>query len=68
MKQMDKYQRAVQLWPLLVLAAQHQLLLSYSTVEHLTGIPRVGLGKMLGTITHYCQKHNFALVNFHRNK
>lgn len=64
MKQMDKYQRAVQLWPLLVFAARHQLLISYSTVEHLTGIPRVGVGGMLGIITRYCQKHELPWLTF----
>jgi hypothetical protein len=64
MKQMDKYQRAVQLWPLLVFAAQHQILLSYNTVEHLTGIPRVALGKMLGPITRYCQKEDLPWLTF----
>jgi len=64
MKQMDKYQRAVQLWPLLVFAARHQLLLSYSTIQHLTGIPRVGVGGMLGLITRYCQEHNLPWLTF----
>ncbi len=54
MSQMDKYQRAAQLWSLLVLAARNQQLLSYSTIEHLTGIPKVAVGGMLGTISHYC--------------
>jgi hypothetical protein len=64
MAQMDKYQRAAQLWSLLVFAAQHQILLSYSTVEHLTGIPKAGVGKMLGTITHYCRKHDLPWLTF----
>jgi hypothetical protein len=58
MSQLDKYQRAVQLWSLLVLAARNQQLLSYTTVEHLTGIPKVGVGGMLGTISHYCKSRN----------
>ena len=55
MTQMDKYQRAAQLWSLLVLAARNQQLLSYATVERLTGIPKVAVGGMLGTISHYCK-------------
>lgn len=64
MSQMDKYQRAAQLWSLLVFAAQHQLLLSYSDIEHLTGIPRVGVGKILGPITHYCQNRELPWLTF----
>src|ERR1700722_3258601 len=58
MSQLDKYQRAVQLWSLLVLAARNQQLLSYTTVERLTGIPKVAVGGMLGTISHYCKDRN----------
>jgi hypothetical protein len=64
MSQMDKYQRAAQLWSLLVLAAQHQVLLSYSMIEHLTGIPRVAVGMMLGPITHYCQNQKLPWLTF----
>jgi hypothetical protein len=55
MKQMNRSQRALQLWSWLVFAARNQQILSYSTVEHLTGIPKVGVGALLGTISHYCK-------------
>jgi hypothetical protein len=55
MAQMNKSQRSAQLWSLLVFAARNQQVLSYSTVEHLTGIPKVGVGGLLGSITHYCK-------------
>jgi hypothetical protein len=55
MPQMNKSQRAAQLWSLLVFAARNQQLLSYSAVEHLTGIPKVGVGGLLGSISHYCK-------------
>ena len=56
MVQMDKYQRAAQLWSLCALAARNQQLLSYSTVQHLTGLPKVAVGGMLGTISGYCME------------
>ena len=68
MSQVDKYQRAAQLWSLLVLAAQYQVLLSYSMIEHLTGIPRVAVGMLLGPITRLLPESEITLVDLHRRK
>jgi len=51
---MKSDERAAQLWSLLVLAARSQQILSYSMVEHLTGLPRVGMGRRLSPIQDYC--------------
>jgi putative restriction endonuclease len=45
---------AAQLWSILVLSARHQKLVSYKTIEHLTGITRAFLGPFLGPIQKYC--------------
>ena len=55
---MKKHERAAQLWSLLVLSARHQKILSYVMVEHLTGIHRTGLGKILEPIQKYCKRRN----------
>lgn len=56
--QMNQFQRAAQLWSLLVLAARNQQILSYRTVQHLTRMERVGIGKVcLGPIFAYCKAH-----------
>lgn len=49
-----EHERAAQLWPLLVLAARNQQILSYSAVRHLTGMATVGVGGCLGHILTYC--------------
>lgn len=54
---MTQYDRAAQLWALLVLAARTQQILSYSIVERLTGIPQQGVGKFLGPIQSYCRRN-----------
>jgi hypothetical protein len=55
---MKQFQRAAQLWSLLVLAARNQQILSYTTAEHLTGMDRRGIGKYgLGPIFWYCKAH-----------
>jgi hypothetical protein len=53
---MTTKERAVQLWSLLVLSAQHRQILSYATVERLTGIDRQGIGKILEPIQDYCKR------------
>jgi hypothetical protein len=51
-------QRAAQLWSLLVLAARTQQILSYTTVERLTGLPKFALGPVLGRVAWYCKRHD----------
>jgi hypothetical protein len=51
---MKEHERAAQLWPLLVLAARTQQVLSYTTVRRLTGIATVAVGGCLGHILTYC--------------
>lgn len=59
---MTNEQRALQFWSVLVLAARTQQLLSYKTMEKLTGIPRQGVGKILAPIQDYCKKKKFPLL------
>lgn len=51
---MDRFQRAFQIWPVLVLAARGRQVLSYDLLAHLIGVPRVALGQMLEPIQSYC--------------
>jgi hypothetical protein len=54
---MNQYQRAAQLWSLLVFAAQTQKILSYTMIENLTRLPKVGVGGFLSPIQDYCKHH-----------
>jgi hypothetical protein len=55
---MDQFQRAAQLWPVLVFAARHQKILSYTTAMHLTGLAKPAIGPIaLGPIARYCMEH-----------
>ena len=55
---MTQHERAVQLWPILVLAATSQQILSYTMIEQLTGLDRRGVGDCLGPIQAYCKRHD----------
>ena len=53
---MDRYQRAAQIWSVLVLAARNRQILSYKLVSKATGLP-MQLGDFLGPIAAYCKVH-----------
>lgn len=55
--QMTNEQRALQFWSVLVLAARSQQLLSYKSMEKLTGIPKQGVGRVLAPIQAYCKRN-----------
>ena len=57
-KTMNQYQRALQLWSLLALAARNQQLLSYELIEQLIGVMMVGLGQLLDPVQSYCMAHD----------
>ena len=54
---------ALRLWPMLVLAARTQQVLSYMMVERMTGMDRRGAGGALGSIYYYCKRHKLPLLN-----
>jgi hypothetical protein len=54
---MTHEQRGVQIWSVLVLAARNQQILSYQTVEFLTGVPAGVMAPILGKIEAYCDAH-----------
>jgi hypothetical protein len=56
-------EQAVLMWPMLVLAARSQQILSYSAVEGFTGIVRQGQHTALGLIHAYCKKRGWPLLN-----
>ncbi len=62
MSEMDEYQRSVQLWSVLTLAARNQQILSYDMVGQLTGVPRMGLGRQLGNVAAYCSTHDLPAL------
>jgi|SRR5579859_137640 len=51
---MTKYERAQQLWSILVLAARNRQILSYGIIEQATGLVRPSIGQMLSPIQNYC--------------
>ncbi len=55
---MTNIERAMQIWPLLVHAAERKQILFYGDVARYIGLRGAGvLGQMLGPIMHYCQQH-----------
>jgi putative restriction endonuclease len=60
---MTRFERAAQLWSLLVFAARNQQILSYTTVSQLTGIAPVGVGGCLSPIQKYCKNQKLPLLN-----
>ena len=48
------YQRAAQIWAVLMLAARNRQVLSYDIVGKLIGVPRQGLGRLLEPIQSFC--------------
>jgi hypothetical protein len=51
---MTTNERAVQIWPILALAARNRQVLTYNLLAKLTGLARVGLGQCLEPIQSYC--------------
>ena len=51
---MTKYERAQQLWSILVLAAKNRQVLTYGIIEKSTGLVRPSIGGMLSPIQNYC--------------
>jgi hypothetical protein len=47
---MNRFERAAQLWAVLVLAARHRQVLSYDLVARATGVPRAAVGGFLWPI------------------
>jgi len=60
---MTNPERAQQFWSLLVLAAREQKVLSYSMIQRMTGMFRLGEGQPLGHIYYYCKRHDLPLLN-----
>ena len=54
---MNQYQRAHQLWSVLILAAKNRQTLTYAMAEKITGLPARGVGKSLYPIQYYCEQH-----------
>jgi hypothetical protein len=51
--------RAAQIWSVLVFAARHQEIITYATIERLTGLPRYTQGPALDRISDYCNWKKF---------
>ncbi len=63
MREMSDAQRALQFWSVLVFAAREQRVLSYSTIEQMTGMVKQGAGRPLGYIAAYCMRNELPLLN-----
>jgi|SRR5215467_12215011 len=56
MSQMNLYQRAAQIWSVLALSAKYHEVISYSSVQKLTGLHKRQVGKNLDPIADYCRQ------------
>ena len=55
---MNTFERAVQVYQVLIAAAQNRQLLTYDIVGKYIGVPRQGLANHLEHILRYCEKRN----------
>jgi len=54
----NQFQRSMQIWSILVFAAQNQKLISYTALGKLVGVPTPALGRFLFPILYYCQQND----------
>ena len=59
---MNIYQRAVQIWSILVLSAQNRQTITYETLAKISGIPQQGLGQLLFLIQYYCDQNQLPTL------
>jgi hypothetical protein len=55
---MTRFERSVQIWSVLALAAHNRQVLTYSMIAKLIGVARFGLKQCLEPIQSYCLLHN----------
>jgi len=63
MGQLNQSQQAMLIWPVLLLAAQMQRVLTYGELEGFTGIEAIGQGKALGMIHDWCKHKHYPILN-----
>jgi len=59
---MTRYERAAQLWSVLISAARSQHILSYEIAGRLVGVPRQAVGNFLGPIQDYCLQNDLPPI------
>ena len=59
---MTHAQSSLHVWSVLVMAARNQQVLSYGTMEAITGHPANLQAPILGRIEHYCKKKGFPKI------
>jgi hypothetical protein len=62
MAKMNTYERAVQIYQVLISAAHHRQLLTYDIVGKLIGVPRQGLAPHLEHPLNYCVKNKLPAL------
>jgi len=55
---MNQAQRALQIWPILINAANNRQVLTYKAVGDLIGMPPIALSQPLGLIMDYCERNH----------
>jgi hypothetical protein len=59
---MNKFERASQIWSVLVLAARNRQILSYAVLSDVVGIPPRALAQNLGPIHVYCMRNGIPAL------
>jgi hypothetical protein len=59
---MNTYERAAQLWQILISAAHNRQVLTYEIVGKLTGLQPLGLANFLNPVLHYCENNKLPLL------
>jgi hypothetical protein len=55
-------ERAAQIAPILMIAAQKNVILTYDDIYKVTGMNRAGIGKVLEVIKKTCEDRNFPVL------
>lgn len=62
MSEMTTYERALQIYQVLISLAHNRQTLTYPLLGNLIGLPPQGLGPHLEHILRYCQRHNLPQI------
>ena len=60
---MNHTEQTAYIWPVLIVAAHRQQILSYADLRGFTGISQVGFSEPLGMIHRYCERHDYPCLN-----
>lgn len=62
MPEMSTYERAIQIYQILIGAAHNRQVLTYPIISKMIGVPQQGLAPHLGHLMHYCDREGLPPI------